>query len=48
MDSNRDEEEFYPSDDKENNYEYLKTLGKGAYGRVDATKHKETGKIYAK
>ena len=33
---------------RENNYEYVKNLGKGAYGRVDAAKHKKTGKVFAK
>mmetsp|Transcript_16852 Transcript_16852/g.14780 ORF Transcript_16852/g.14780 Transcript_16852/m.14780 type:complete len:214 (+) Transcript_16852:30-671(+) len=32
---------------KTSEFEILKNLGKGAYGRVDAAKHRSTGKMYA-
>lgn len=48
MDSKTDDTEFGRDHNKENDYEYLKALGKGAYGRVDAIQHKTSGKKFAK
>lgn len=47
MDSSSNSADNEVDMDKENVYEHLGTLGVGAYGRVDATKDKKTGILYA-
>ena len=48
MESNQEFDEENDQDDKENNYIFIKTIGKGSYGTVDEVSHKITGKIYVK
>jgi len=48
MDSSPENFEFGSDYNKENDYEYIKTLGTGAYGKVVAARHKKTGRVFAK
>lgn len=47
MDSAQQEDDMDFADTEIDQYEYIRTLGSGAYGKVVACKHVDTGKIYA-
>lgn len=47
MDSSNCEDISDMFDTEDEQYEYLRTLGRGAYGKVVACKHKDTNEIYA-